>query len=128
VAAIDVGRAEIEFDLAAFLTGDFAWRRADIRDGLVRVSEDARGRVNMEETFKSRAPSSPEAEETEEGGEMNMRTMVTSNMRLVIGGGSLPTLRLVDRWRPTARRRLASMSTAATSSRVCRTASSRFGT
>jgi hypothetical protein len=96
VAAIDVGRAEIEFDLAAFLTGDFAWRRADIRDGIVRVSEDARGRVNMEETFKSRAPSSPEAEETEEGGEMNMRTMVTSNMRLMIGGGSLPTLRLVD--------------------------------
>jgi hypothetical protein len=96
VAAIDVERAEIELDLVSFLLGDFAWKRAEIRDGIVRVSEDARGRVNMEETFKARAPSSPDAEETVEDGEISMRTMVTSNMRLMIGGGSLPTLRLVD--------------------------------
>jgi hypothetical protein len=96
VAAIDVERAEIEFELASFLRGDFAWRRADIRNWTVRVSEDARGRVNMEETFKARAPSSGAADEDAEGGAMSMRTMVTSNMRLLIGGGSLPTLRLVD--------------------------------
>src|SRR5690348_8984815 len=29
--AIDVASADIEFELASFLTGDFVWRRADIR-------------------------------------------------------------------------------------------------
>jgi hypothetical protein len=97
VAAIEVERAEIAFDFAAFLSGDFAWRRADIRNGLVRVTEDEHGRVNMDETFK--APQRAQREQAgkqQEGGAMDMRTMVTSNMRLLIGGGSLPTLRLVD--------------------------------
>jgi hypothetical protein len=89
VPAIDVESADIDFDLSSFLHGDFVWRRADIRNGTVRVTEDARGRVNMEETF--RGPPGPKGD-----GELDMRTMVTSNMRLEIGGGDLPSLRLVD--------------------------------
>jgi hypothetical protein len=105
VAAIDVERADIEFDLSSFLTGDFVWQRADIRNGTVRVTEDARGRVNIEETFRARDPEAPSRRgETRDAGtepgegdaELDMRTMVTSNMRLEIGGGDLPTLRLVD--------------------------------
>lgn len=100
--AIDVESADIDFDLASFLSGDFAWHRAEIRNGTVWVTEDARGRVNMEETFKSPAAqpgnsAGPDggAESAEEG-ELDMRTMVTSGMTLIIGGGELPTLRLVD--------------------------------
>jgi hypothetical protein len=97
VAAIDVEHADIDFDLGSFLSGDFVWRRAEIRDGIVRVSEDRRGRGNMEETFRARPQDSGDGATREKGdGELDMRTMVTSNMRLEIGGGELPTLRLVD--------------------------------
>ncbi len=89
VPAIDVASADIIFDLSSFLRGDFVWHRAEIRDGIVRVTEDARGRVNMEETFKAPPGKGNDAE-------LDMRTMVTSNMRLEIYGGELPTLRLVD--------------------------------
>lgn len=101
--AIDVESADIEFDLMSFLTGDFAWHRAEIRDGTVWVTEDARGHINMEETFK--APSSgsqgtqaadASSETAPDAGELDMRTMVTSNMKLIIGGGELPSLRMVD--------------------------------
>lgn len=90
--AIDVESANIRFDLSSFLSGNFVWRRADIRNGIVRVREDARGRVNMEETFAPRDPS----QATRIEGVLDMRTMVTSNMQLEIGGGELPSLRLID--------------------------------
>ena len=96
VPAIDVESADIEFDLSAFLSGDMRWRRADIRNGIVRVTEDARGRINMEETFKARAQPGSSGEKPRDDSELDMRTMVTSNMRLEIHGGSLPTLRLID--------------------------------
>jgi hypothetical protein len=98
VAAIDVERADIDFDLGSFLSGDFVWHRAEIRDGIVRVSEDKLGRINMEETFRARPRASADgtAKPEKGDGELNMRTMVTSNMRLEIGGGELPRLRLVD--------------------------------
>src|SRR5690349_12879458 len=89
VAAIDVASADIVFDLRALLRGDFAWQRAEIRDGIVRVTEDERGRVNMEETFRARPGEQSAAR-------LDMRTMVTSNMRLEIYGGELPSLRLVN--------------------------------
>jgi hypothetical protein len=104
-AAIDVESADIEFDFSSFLTGDFVWHRADIRNGTVWVTEDERGRVNMEETFRSPAPverasgSSADAgadNPSQDDGELDMRTMVTSNMELIIGGGELPSLRLID--------------------------------
>jgi hypothetical protein len=97
VAAIEVETADIDFDLASFLSGDFIWHSADIRNGTVRVTEDKRGRINMEETFRSREESAePTAAQQDEEGELDMRTMVTSNMRLLIYGGSLPNLRLVN--------------------------------
>jgi hypothetical protein len=96
--AIDVAEADIELDLGTLLMGDFAWKRADITRGTVRVTEDARGKNNMEETFKAPASSSGKRRESrdEGGGELDLRTMVTSDMTLIISGGSMPTLRLVD--------------------------------
>jgi hypothetical protein len=100
--AIDVESADIDFDLKSLLRGDFVWRRADIRNGTVWVTEDARGRINMEETFKARSPQPTVAHEADvdaqskDDGELDMRTMVTSNMSLIIRGGELPSLRLVQ--------------------------------
>jgi hypothetical protein len=104
-AAIDVESADIDFDLMALLAGDFVWQRADIRNGTVWVTEDARGRINMEETFKARSPEpsaaadagtqNVEADAGEGESELDLRTMVTSNMSLIIGGGELPALKLV---------------------------------
>jgi hypothetical protein len=100
--AIDVESAEIDFDLKALLLGDFVWRRADIRNGTVWVTEDTRGRINMEETFKAPSAQPTAAHEAdanaqnEDEGELDMRTMVTSNMSLIIRGGELPSLRLVQ--------------------------------
>lgn len=98
-AAIEVEQAEIELDLYTLLLGDFAWKRADISHGTVRVTEDAQGHNNMEETFKSPANDSSKRRERSEGksdGELDLRTMVTSKMVLLIGGAGLPDLRLVD--------------------------------
>jgi hypothetical protein len=98
--AIDVESADIDFDLLSFLRGDFVWHRAEIRNGTVWVTEDARGRVNMEETFKARTPPSASAQtaatDSAEESDLDLRTMVTSQMTLIIGGGELPSLRLVD--------------------------------
>lgn len=96
VAAIDVERADIDFKLSSFLFGNFIWHRADIHDGVVRVTEDKRGRVNMEETFKARRKEPAKKPSDKDSGVLDMRTMVTSNIKLEIHGGELPTLRLVD--------------------------------
>jgi hypothetical protein len=95
-AAIDVESADIDFELVSFLSGDFAWHRAEIRNGTVWVTEDARGRVNMEETFKARAPEGASAHAAGDEDDLDLRTMVTSDMTLIIGGGELPSLRLTD--------------------------------
>jgi hypothetical protein len=93
-SAIRVEDVEMELDLAAIVRGTFAWKRALIRAGIVHVLEDERGRVNMAETFKLSElqadvePGAPGADQ------LDLRTMVTSDMTLVIGGGSLPKLRL----------------------------------
>jgi hypothetical protein len=53
----------------------------------------------MEETFKAPASDSSKRREHSEGksdGELDLRTMVTSKMVLIIGGAGLPDLRLVD--------------------------------
>jgi hypothetical protein len=95
-AAIEVEHAEIELELSSLLLGDFTWKRADITRGTVRVTEDRHGKINMEETFKSPpSESGKRREPSGDGGEMDLRTMVTSDMVLLIGGGDLPTLRLV---------------------------------
>ena len=97
--AIDVEHADIELDLYTLLLGDFAWKRADITHGTVRVTEDAHGKNNMEETF--RAPASDSGKRREgsgsdsDSGELDLRTMATSDIVLIIGGATLPELRLV---------------------------------
>jgi hypothetical protein len=97
VPAIDVHDVRIELDLGALLDGRMVWKRTEIGRGIVRVTEDAQGRVNMEETFKARKKSgSDEAgdKEPSEEGALDMQSMVTNGMTLVIGGGSLPDLRM----------------------------------
>jgi hypothetical protein len=93
VPAIDVREVRFALDLGALLDGRFAWHRAEIDGGIVRVLEDARGRVNMEETFRARKTGDGGGEPAKEGA-LDLRTMVTSGMTLVIGGGSLPDLRM----------------------------------
>jgi hypothetical protein len=100
---IEVEHIDAWLDLGAIWDGFFAWQRAEIRGGIVHVTEDAQGRVNMAETFR-RPPESPstsndstsEDEEEDPVDILDLRTMVTSNMVLVISGGSLPSLRMVD--------------------------------
>lgn len=93
--AIDVAQADIELDLATLLLGDFAWKRADVRSGTVRVLENARGKTNMEETFAAPPSDSQKRRDADGGdGQLDLRTMVTSDMLLLIGGGDLPSLRL----------------------------------
>jgi hypothetical protein len=98
VAAIAVERAEVEIDLAALLHGTFAFVRADVRGGVVRVLADPRGRINMEETFRSAAPD--EGDEDDDGDDhdasdtLDLRGLATSGMTLIIEGKDLPSLKL----------------------------------
>jgi len=98
--AIVAERASIDFDLMQLWSGKYGWTRAEIEGCTVHVSEDAQGKINMEETFKSPPkpgePPKSEAEKDEPGSEVDLRTMVTSGCLLLIGGGSLPELRLRD--------------------------------
>jgi hypothetical protein len=96
VPAIDVHDVAIELDLPALLDGRMVWKRTEIGGGIVRVTEDAQGRVNMEETFKARKDPSRRGEpkEPSKEGELDLRSMVTNDMTLIIGGGSLPDLRM----------------------------------
>jgi hypothetical protein len=94
VPAIDVRKVRFALDLGALREGRFAWHRAEIDGGIVRVTEDARGRVNMEETFRARKSGTHEDQEPPKEGALDLRTMITSDMTLVIRGGSLPHLRM----------------------------------
>jgi hypothetical protein len=102
---IEVNQIEAWLDLSAIMGGTFAWDRAFIRGGIVHVLEDSRGRVNMEETFAAPPASASDGQGTSdappESGDpprdlLDLRTMMTSDMVLVIGGGSLPSLRMED--------------------------------
>ncbi|MFT3922172.1 MAG: hypothetical protein QM778_06530 [Myxococcales bacterium] len=97
---IRVEALETWLDLAAIWAGTFAWERAEIRGGIVYVTEDGQGRVNMEQTFAAPSPDPQQLEESSEPQRvtdlLDLRTMMTSDMTLVIGGGSLPALRLRD--------------------------------
>jgi hypothetical protein len=97
--AIEVAETRIDYDLWGMVTGTQGWDRAEIDDCRVHVTEDKRGKVNMEETFKSRTgdkPKEPKEPKDESGSAVDLRTMVTSRCFLYIGGGSLPPLELVD--------------------------------
>jgi hypothetical protein len=91
VAAIDVDEADVELDLAAIAHGTFAFRRADVRGGIVRVLADDRGRINMQETFRGVGPTTeaPPQRDT-----LDLQRMATSDMTLIIDGQGLPSLRL----------------------------------
>lgn len=94
--AIEVAETRIDYDLWGMLTGVQGWERAEIDDCRVHVTEDKRGKVNMEETFKSRSSDKPKGPEEDSGSAIDLRTMVTSRCFLYIGGGDLPPLELVD--------------------------------
>lgn len=91
VAAIDVDEADVELDLMAIAKGTFAFRRADVRGGIVRVLADDHGRINMEETFRGVGPANdaPAQQDT-----LDLQRMATSDMTLIIDGKGLPSLRL----------------------------------
>jgi hypothetical protein len=95
--AIQVQRAAIDFDLLALWSGRYGWQRAQIDDCTVHLREDKQGKINMEETFKGRPeaekPKDPQAEK-KSGDEIDLQNMVTNRCQLIIGGGSLPDLRL----------------------------------
>lgn len=98
VAAIAVERAEVELDLAALLHGTFAFVRADVRGGIVRVLADPRGRINMEETFRSATPDDGDEHEDDEDAAdtLDLRGLATSGMTLIIEGKDLPSLKLTE--------------------------------
>jgi len=110
--AIFAERAVIDFSLSELLSGHPGWDRAEIEGCEVHVTEDESGKINMEETFESPKPATPPSDENEQekaekkrdeearakAGELDLdlRTMMTSRCVLHLGGGSLPTLRLID--------------------------------
>lgn len=103
--AIGAARAIIDFDLGALMAGRYGWERAEIFNGKVYVTEDASGKINMEETFRARKPASSKGstkgeapKENVKAGDskLDLKNMVTSDAMLVIAGGSLPRLRLVN--------------------------------
>jgi hypothetical protein len=94
--AIEVAQTTVDFDIVALISGAYGFRRADIDGCLVHVTEDAQGKVNMDETFKSRQPAKAPKAPADGGSAIDLRNMITSDCVLVIGGGSLPPLRLVD--------------------------------
>jgi hypothetical protein len=97
VAAIAVERAEVELDLAALLHGTFAFVRADVRGGVVRVLADPRGRINMEEAFHSATPDHGDDGDDEDAADtLDLRGLATSGMTLIIEGKDLPSLKLTE--------------------------------
>jgi hypothetical protein len=100
-AAIEAQRAEIEFEPAQLWSSGPGWSRAVIDHCQVRVSEGPDGKVNMEKTFAKRPKPGSEKqpkknEEPKKKSTLDLKSMVTSDCKLVISGGSLPTLRMVD--------------------------------
>ncbi|MFM2416094.1 MAG: hypothetical protein RL385_817 [Pseudomonadota bacterium] len=96
-AAIDVARASIELSARELLAGRAGWVRALVDDGTVRVTEDGRGSLNMTETFRAcpRPEGAAAGDDVEGGTDVDLRNIATSGMTLIIGGGSLPSLRMV---------------------------------
>lgn len=97
---IDAPHAALEFDLQEMLAGRYGWRRADVERCTVYLTEDKQGKLNLEETFKGKkeddAPKKNEPKKKDDGPDIDMRAMATHGCRLLISGGSLPSLDLVD--------------------------------
>lgn len=100
--AIEADTADIEFDPWGLLQGHYGWQRAEVHGGRVHVTEDARGKINMEEVFRARhpepaRPAKPAATGEAKGDDtLDLKNMVTSDIVLIIAGGSLPRLKLVN--------------------------------
>lgn len=97
--AIEVERVKLDFELRDFYEGRYGWRRAEVEGCRVQVLEDARGEINMEQTFKGRPDpkkASSEGEKGQEQGKIELQNMVTSGCTLLIAGGDLPRLRMTD--------------------------------
>ncbi|MDB4990076.1 MAG: hypothetical protein JWN04_5254 [Myxococcaceae bacterium] len=101
VPAIEAGHAVIDFSLKQLWAGEYGWSHADISHCLVRVSEDERHKINMEETFAKRKKAGDEgakksAKKPSDGEEtqLDLQSMATAGCTLLIDGQSLPKLRL----------------------------------
>jgi len=99
--AIEAEHAIIYFEPSQLWSNTPGWSRAEIDHCHVRVTEGPNGKTNMEETFADRPKPGSEEKKSEAGSEeskseLDLRTMVTSKCKLVISGGELPTLEMVD--------------------------------
>lgn len=100
--AIEADSAVIDYDIAQLWSPVKGWARAEIEHCLVHVTEDPDGKINMEKTFASRKKGAEkekkadQAQAKKDGGELDLRTMVTSDCKLIISGGSMPTLRMEE--------------------------------
>ncbi|MEY4513889.1 MAG: hypothetical protein RLZZ450_6011 [Pseudomonadota bacterium] len=98
--AIEARHAIIDFDPLQVWSKQVGWSRAEIDHCLVHVTEDEHGDINMEKVFeKRRDPSQPKKEvgkKSDDATDLDLRSMVTSDCRLIISGGSMPTLEMQD--------------------------------
>jgi len=95
--AIEADSAVIDYDFAQLWQPVKGWARADIEHCLVHVTEDPDGRINMEKTFAAPKKSAPESDaKSKSDGELDLKQMVTSDCKLIISGGSMPTLRMEE--------------------------------
>jgi uncharacterized protein involved in outer membrane biogenesis len=95
VAAIDAPRVQMQFSAWEMLRGQYGWKRADIDQPIVRVTEpDDHGKTNMEALFASPKKEDPSKPKDNSGSPVSMQTMVTRDATLLIYGGSMPKLDL----------------------------------
>ncbi|HEX5657474.1 MAG TPA: hypothetical protein VFX59_09765 [Polyangiales bacterium] len=96
--AIDAPRVVMTFSAWKMLHGEYGWSRAEVDHPLVRVTENPRGKTNMEELFaspKGKAPNEPKKKD-ESSSPVAMENMVTTQAKLWLGGGSIPEMYLSE--------------------------------
>lgn len=96
--AIEVTEAVVDFELSQLWSGPYGFSRADIDGCRVHVTEDEQGKINIQRTFasKKKPDEGDDAPKKNDGREIDLRSMITSGCTLVVGGGSLPSLRMTE--------------------------------
>jgi hypothetical protein len=97
--AIEVTETVVDFAPSQLWSGPYGFSRADIDGCRVHVTEDEQGKINMERTFaskKKKDEGDDDPAKKKDGREVDLRSMITSGCTLIIGGGSLPSLRMTE--------------------------------
>jgi hypothetical protein len=98
--AIQVALAELEPDVGRLLKGEFVGTRARVRDGMVAVRESPDGKINVDQAFRGEPDDNEkgDADKANKGPkvQVDFRNIATTNMRLSLAGGSLPSLQFED--------------------------------